>query len=141
MRALVVAELLAEGRADGTAPERRLVRREQFVLAREQALECLGIAPPGHQSDPVTKGPSAGGRPRSIRITARCAPWRARDVRRRRPVALVREVVQRVEVGTHLALLEVVGEVERVLGALQSREGAAVLLVAAALRAGPRPGS
>ena len=134
MLALVGAQQLAERRVDRVAPQRRLVGREQPLLAGEQVLEQLGVRAPGHQSAPVTNGPSAAGSPWSTRAVAR---WPASSLQM--PAASlaklgVGQVGHRLEVGAHLALLEVLGEPERVGGRPEPREGARVLLGAAAGR-------
>ena len=63
VRALVGEQRLAERRVDRVAPERRLVRRDQPPLAREQVLRSVDVGAVRHHSAPVTNGPWAAGSP------------------------------------------------------------------------------
>ena len=108
---------------------------------REQALEQLDVGALRHQSAPVTNGPSAAGSPRSTGPRRGATPCRRADVGGGVALPRAGEVGDRVEVGAHLALLEVVGEAKRVLRAPKARERAGVLLGAsAAAGSSPSPG-
>ena len=133
MLALVGEQQLAQRRVDRVAPQRRLVRRHQALLAREQVLEQVDVRAVRHQSAPVTNGPCAAGSPWSTRTAPR---WVAssEQMPAASSAARGRELGERLEVGAHLALLEVLGEAQRVLGRPQAREGAAVLRGASARR-------
>ena len=81
------------------------------MLAREQVLEQVDVGALRHQSAPVTNGPCAGRQPlehadgrRGARASSRAdAAAVAAQLERR-------ELGERLEVGAHLALLEVLGE-------------------------------
>ena len=142
MLALLVAQQLAEAGVDHVAAQRGLVGRDQTVLEREQLAQGVGVAafprlrghgqreqcaageqaaPAQRHSAPVSNALGEAGRPSSTRTAASCppsaAPISAAGVRCSRSG----ELRERLEVGAHLTLLEVVGEAQGVALGVASR--------------------
>ena len=122
------ARARARARARGRAASRRATRRSRRAAARprtprrrrrsraSRSISSVDIRALRHHSAPVTNGPWAAGSPWSTRTVPR---WFASS--EQMPAAVEpqlerRELGERLEIGAHLALLEVLGEAKRVLG-------------------------